>query len=91
MDTCLIYITDYIESEISKGNLVGMVALDVQKTFDCVNHNTLCSKLELMGINSTWLISYLFNRNQIVKVNGEKSNPKTISVTQGNILGPLQK
>ena len=46
---CLIFIIDYIKSEISKGNLVGMVTLDAPKAFDCANH-VLCSKLELTGL-----------------------------------------
>lgn len=40
-DTCLMYLTDLIKSEISKGNYVGMLLLDVQKAFDCVNHEIL--------------------------------------------------
>ena len=50
-ETCLIYLTDYIKTEISKGNYVGMLLLDVQKAFDSVNHEILCSKRECMGIN----------------------------------------
>ena len=33
--TALIYLTDLIKSETSKGNYVGFVALDVRNAFDC--------------------------------------------------------
>ncbi len=90
-NTCLVYLTDYIKSEIGSGKYVGMVALDVQKAFDCVNHEILCKKLELMGIESTWFKSYLAHRSQIVNINGTSSDVHGIKcgVPQGSLLGPL--
>jgi hypothetical protein len=58
--------------EISKGNYVGLVALDVQKAFDCVYHEILLRKLVLVGINNCWLRSYLTNRKQLVDINGSR-------------------
>ena len=60
-DKCLIYLTDYIRSQLSEGKYVGMCLLDVQKAFDSINHKLLCHKLEAMGINSAWFESYLSN------------------------------
>ena len=37
-DTCLIYLTDYIRSQIAAGKYTGMVLLDLQKAFDTVDH-----------------------------------------------------
>nr|XP_053646150.1 uncharacterized protein LOC128698080 isoform X2 [Cherax quadricarinatus] len=77
---------------MSKGNLVGMVTLDLQKAFDTVNHNILCKKLQAIGIGSVdWFKSYLSNRRQIVKINKTESEPLPITcgVPQGSILGPL--
>ena len=91
-DTCLINLTDQIRVEISKGNYVGMVLLDLQKAFDTVDHEILCNKLETMGIDFTdWFKSYLGGRKQIVIANGVSSEPQTVKcgVPQGSILGPL--
>ena len=59
-ETCLIDLTDTIRKEISRGNYVGMVLLDLQKAFDTVDHQILCKKLEFMGVgNIGWFHSYL--------------------------------
>jgi hypothetical protein len=76
--------------EISKGNFVGLMMLDVQKAFDSVNHSMLCEKIRLAGIDNTWFKSYLSNRTQSVYVNDYLSVGKEINcgVPQGSILGP---
>ena len=85
-DTCLIHLGDYIREQMSLGFYTGMVLLDLQKAFDTVDHVILCKKLKTMGVNS-----YLGERKQIVCVNGNESEPLTVScgVPQGSILGPL--
>ena len=69
-----------------------MLLLDVQKAFDCVDHNILCQKLSALGIVSTgWFKSYLSERKQTVQINGTFSQYREINsgVPQGSILGPL--
>ena len=89
-DSCLIQIHDFIRTEIANGNYVGMMLLDVQKAFDSVNHQMLCKKIELAGIDNTWFKSYLEGRKQVVSVNDTTSSKKTINcgVPQGSLLGP---
>ena len=72
---------------------IGVIYIDFQKAFDCVNHEILSYKLRAAGLSSTlydWIIDYLSNRKQFVKVNGVSSNLMDIDtgVPQGSLLGP---
>ena len=91
-DTCLAGLTDYIKGEMGKGNLVGLVLLDLQKAFDTVDHRILLDKLDSMGVSSvSWFCSYLEGRSQCVEVDGVRSTLEKVEcgVPQGSILGPL--
>ena len=93
-ETCLIHLSDFIRFNMDKGNLVGMVLLDLQKAFDTVDHGILLMKLEAIGLHGDairWFRSYLSDRNQLVDVSGIFSTeaPITCGVPQGSILGPL--
>lgn len=93
-DTCLIHLTDFIRYENDKGNIVGMVMLDLQKAFDTVDHSILLMKLRASGLSDgvlNWFKSYLSDRNQLVDVSGTFSSKASITcgVPQGSILGPL--
>ena len=92
VDTCLIYLQDHIQNQISSGLFTGMVLLDIQKVFYSVNHSFTCKKLTALGVKSTkWFQSYLNCRSQIVYVNGTDSISMafTYGVPQGSILGPI--
>ena len=91
-DTCLIGLTDFVKGELAKGRLVGMVLLDLQKAFDCVDHGILLEKLGFMGVKSVgWFRSYLTGRRQCVMVDGVVSGFLDVNcgVPQGSILGPI--
>ncbi len=61
-DSYLIFLTDYIRSQMAKGKFTGMVLLDIQKAFDSVVHEILTNKLKVMGIGSSgWFRLYLSN------------------------------
>ena len=67
-ETCLIHLSDYIRFNMDKGNLIGMVLLDLQKAFDTVDHGILLMKLEAIGLHVDairWFRSYLSDRNQL--------------------------
>lgn len=83
---------DHLKTEMDKGNYTGMVMIDLQKAFDCVDHSLLIRKLGAMGVASTdWFRSYLNDRSQCTQVGGVDSEFMEINcgVPQGSILGPL--
>ena len=93
-DTCLIHLSDFVKFQVDKGNMVGMVLLDLQKAFDTVNHSILIMKLKAIGLSSDavlWFQSYLSDRHQLVDVACIHSNLASVTcgVPQGSILGPL--
>ena len=92
--TCLIHLTDYMKSEQDRGNLIGMVFLDLQKAFDTVDHNILLQKLEALGLRkpaANWFKAYLFDKQQCVDIGGIISTSAKVicGVPQGSVLGPL--
>ena len=70
------------------------VFVDFRKAFDAVDHSGLLKKLihvDFRGISQKLSTSYLTNKYQYVKIEGERSTMKLIKrgVPQGSILGPL--
>ena len=87
----MIGLSDYVRGELGKGNLIGMVLIDLQKAFDTVDHVILLDKLTAIGVRSvSWFASYLSQRHQCVEVSGVGSvfSEVTCGVPQGSILGP---
>ena len=81
-------------NDIDSGKIIGSVFLDLRKAFDLVHHEILQHKLSLYRFSTNtiqFFRSYLSNRQQLVKVNNNCSELKTIRarVLQGSILGPL--
>ena len=61
---------------LDKGESVGSIAIDLSRTFDSVPHGLLIAKFHAYGASTTackLLASYLSNRFQRVKLNGDKS------------------
>ena len=73
---------------------MGLVFIDLKKAFDTVDHEILCKKLRVYGVQHrelSWFRSYLSNRKQFCRVNGVASDIMDIEVgvPQGSCLGPL--
>ena len=52
---------------------VGLTFIDLKKAFDTVDHDILCKKLELYGVQQqelSWFRSYLSNCKQFCRING---------------------
>ena len=72
-----------------------LVLLDLSSAFDTVDHATLLNVLHRrFGVQESamdWFTSYLSDRTQTFRLNGEMSSliPLTCSVSQGSVLGPI--
>ena len=65
------------KKSIDQRKNAGALLTDLSEAFDCISHNLRIAKLEAYGVdtNSLYIIhSYLTNRYQRVRVNGEYSS-----------------
>ena len=92
--TSLHRLTEFLYNSLNNSKIIGMVALDLQKAFDTVDHCILLEKLNYYGVKQNeqkWFSSYLCNRTQISNINSVNSDTDLIKtgMPQGSILGPL--
>ena len=79
--TALIQMYDSWAEEVDRGNMVGVMMVDLSAAFDMVDYNLLLQKLEVFGLDSgavAWMRSYLEGRQQSVLVDGSLSPPLSI-------------
>ena len=78
---------------IHKKYCSDLIFLDLQKSFDTVNHSILLSKLDHYGIHgpTNRLVESFLDRKQYFCLSGCKSDLKSIKygVTQGSKIGQL--
>ena len=83
-----------LQKALDQGNEYGALLTDLSKAFDCLPHDLIVAKLHAYGfsIESLKLInSYLTERKQRVKINGQFSSwlDIVVGVPQGSILRPF--
>ena len=91
---CLMALIDLWKKSVDKNKAFGILLTDLSKAFDCVNHTLLIAKFAAYGLDEIslkFLLSYLKNRTQKVRINNTYSTLKDIKygVPQGSVLGPL--
>ena len=62
--------------------MVSGIFFDLEKAFDCLNHDILIPKLQFYGIRGTsnfWFTSYLKNRYMRVQIRDENTNQQQYS------------
>ena len=70
-DNAIYQLTNNILKALDNKQLVGGMFCDLSKAFDCVNHETLLSKLEYYGVRGTannLIKCYLVDRSQRVLI-----------------------
>ncbi|CAB4027030.1 Hypothetical predicted protein, partial [Paramuricea clavata] len=92
--TALLEATSDWSMNIDNGLINGVVFIDLKKAFDTIDHQIILQKLKNYGIDETsltWFHSYLTDRTQKCRVNGQLSDsvPVACGFTQGSSLGPL--
>ena len=69
-------------ANMDKGEMNGVIFLDIGKAFDSITHKILLNKLESQfGISNNelnWFKSYLTNREKVCTINGHTSSQKKI-------------
>ncbi|CAB4028611.1 Hypothetical predicted protein, partial [Paramuricea clavata] len=65
---------------MDRGEVCGVIYLDLKKAFDTVNHAILLQKLKWIGVNSKSFQSYLSHRTQKTVVNNCYSNQSKVSI-----------
>ena len=99
-DNATYKLTTKILNAMNNKLLVGGTFCDLEKAFDCVNHEILLSKLKFYGIdNKDFRLyqSYLNNRYCRTAISNDSENGNKVShwakvrhgVPQGSALGPL--
>lgn len=92
--TNLMTFSEFLHRTLDDHGQVDVVYTDFEKAFDKVSHTILFQKLRNSGIHGNllrWVISYILNRTQIVKIGSSMSKDirATSGVPQGSHLGPL--
>ena len=92
--TYLTDVTNTLLQNIDKGQLTGLVCLDLTKALDTLDHSILLNKLaslEFSKASVQWFKAYLTDRTQSVIVNRSTYDPPSISfgVPQRSLIGPL--
>jgi len=94
-ETALVKVMNDMLLAIDSRRSVFLVLLDLSAAFDTVDQQRLLDRMEAdCGINGSvrgWLQSYFADRNQMVVINGEKSQPQALEtgMPQGSHLGPF--
>ena len=87
-------LTEIITKALDEGKFACRVFIDLQKTFDTVDHGILLSKRNHYGVRGAsyqWFKSYLTSTQQYTTIAHLKSDLCSINygVPQGSVLGPI--
>ena len=93
-DAVLLFLHNILEHLEKPNSFVRATFVDFSSAFNSIQPHLLLNKLLGMGVNSRlllWILNYLRNRPQYVKMNGFCSDVRSISTgaPQGCCLSPI--
>ena len=80
--TALLSLTEQWKEDLDKHNIIGTIAIDLSKAFDCLSHDFILEKLKFYGLSDLALSlmrSYLSSRYQRVKLSDTFSTWQEVS------------
>lgn len=91
--SAIVYCMHHVTRLLETNNYVRCLCIDFSKAFDTVCHEILLAKLRKLQLPSfvfNWIISFLTDRSQVCKIDGNFSAPLKISrsIIQGSGIGP---
>ena len=91
--TALLALTEQWKEDLDNHNIIGTVAIDLSKAFDCLPHDLILEKLKFYGVGDqapSLVRSYLSSRHQRVKLGTAFSTWEEVlgGVPQDSVLGP---
>jgi hypothetical protein len=89
----LIKYFDYVTCSLKQNDYIRCLLVDFSKAFDTVDHALVVRKLKGLGFPGrivNWVISFLIDRFQLIKINGCLSDklPINSEIVQGSGIGP---
>jgi hypothetical protein len=94
-ETALLKIMDDLYRIVDHKKSAVLISLDLSAAFDTIDHAILTQRLKqrfgVTGVVLNWIVTYLQERSQYVKVGEEKSAVTCceVGVPQGSVLGPI--
>ena len=94
-ETALQLLLDRIYSAADDGKPTLLISLDLSAAFDTIDHSVLLKRLScsfgVAGNVLSWIQTYLTGRTQSVRIGSHSSpsNPCSVGVPQGSVLGTL--
>jgi hypothetical protein len=94
-ESAVLKIKSDLDAILDNGDAALMVLLDLSAAFDTIDHDLLITRLErdvgIKGNALCWIKSYVSDRSQSVVISDaiSKSQPLSVGVPQGSVLGPL--
>ena len=80
--TALLSLAEEWKEDLDKHNIIGTIAIDLSKAFDCLSHDLIQEKLKLYGLSDhalSLMRSYLSSRYQRVKHGDTLSTRQKVS------------